>query len=86
MNTTAPAYTPRVLPLCGDNPAADHAAEVVPGTSATYVHAHHSGAWHSTCRAHSGWCHDACWPDSLYPDLRLRAVVPPRETAPPGPC
>ena len=60
------------LPQCAHGP---HQAELVPGTDETYIAAQHSGAWKATCAVHSGICHDVCWSDFIYPDLRPRVAT-----------
>jgi hypothetical protein len=50
-----------------------HRAEIIPGTrNLTYLYAHHSGALIYACAEHSGLCHQECWPEGKYPDLRRR--------------
>jgi hypothetical protein len=70
----APPYRRPGQPACAYGPD-PHPAELVPGTTETYVYAEHSGAWQQTCAAHAGWCHDDCWHAAHYPDLRARARV-----------
>jgi hypothetical protein len=49
-----------------------HPMEIVPGSDNSYLYAAHDGAWLIVCRAHSGLCHEECWPGTLYPELRPR--------------
>lgn len=39
-----------------------------------YLYATHSGTWLWACAQHSGMCHEKCWPDEHFPQLRLRTV------------